>query len=502
MKKNKILKFPWYTFFLVLYAILGLLAQNLGQISSNVALRSIFVALFGMGITLFGLKIILRDLQRAGLAAALLALLFLSYGHVYLAVKNLYVGEFLIGRHRYLVLIWGLLFILGGLGVKKLQSKQLTENLNFILLVLLLFPIIQIFTYELKYNTTGSTSEPIERALPPENAPDVYYIILDGYGRSDVLVQDIEYDNSAFLADLEDLGFYVANCSQSNYAQTALSLSSSLNFNYLDSLQDGTTPETTDRSLVSNLVKKNQVVEEFMRMGYTTHAFQTEFSISDIDPVDYFYIAPQKGLNDFEGLLIETTAAIILEDAGFFTDLHFTADDAKYHRTLFTLDTLKKLSNSPGPDFVFAHIILPHQRFVFGPDGEKELVQKFSSNKSEYYSTENYIRGYKNQAIFASKAITDVVKEILENSPTPPIIIIQGDHGPSHFSDAARMGILNAYYFPEQSTDLYQEISPVNTFRLVFNNYFGSNYPLLNDVSYHSIYQAPYNFTEVPNDCK
>ena len=53
--------------------------------------------------------------------------------------------------------------------------------------------------------------------------PDIYYIILDGYSRDDTLQDFFDYDNSQFLKALEDMGFYVARCSQSNYAQTQLS---------------------------------------------------------------------------------------------------------------------------------------------------------------------------------------------------------------------------------------------------------------------------------------
>jgi hypothetical protein len=64
------------------------------------------------------------------------------------------------------------------------------------------------------------------------------------------------------------------------------------------------------------------------------------------------------------------------------------------------------------------------------------------------------------------------------------------------------MGILNAYYFPEKQPVFYPTITPVNTFRLLFDTYFDESYPLLDDLSYFSSYKDPYNFTEIPNECK
>ena len=48
------------------------------------------------------------------------------------------------------------------------------------------------------------------------------------------------------------------------------------------------------------------------------------------------------------------------------------------------------------------------------------------------------------------------------------------------------MAILNAYYVDnEVENQLYPSISPVNSFRLISNHYFGTNFPLLEDISYY-----------------
>ena len=72
----------------------------------------------------------------------------------------------------------------------------------------------------------------------PETPPDIYYIILDGYGRQDALMEDYGYDNTAFLNFLEEQGFFVADCSRSNYSQTKFSLLTSLNMDFVEELVD------------------------------------------------------------------------------------------------------------------------------------------------------------------------------------------------------------------------------------------------------------------------
>ena len=118
-----------------------------------------------------------------------------------------------------------------------------------------------------------------------------------------------------------------------------------------------------------------------------------------------------------------------------------------------------------------------------------------------------------------------MVNEILKNSETSPIIVIQGDHGPAstatdHLSrlpghdhdhgDSTwvenptnnmikeRTRILNAYYLPSGGNRLlYDSITPVNTFRLIFNYYFNTNYELLDDSTYWSSYHQPFKFLNV-----
>ena len=105
--------------------------------------------------------------------------------------------------------------------------------------------------------------------------------------------------------------------------------------------------------------------------------------------------------------------------------------------------------------------------------------------------------------------MSDVVKAILKDSPREPVIIIQGDHGPDSTYDASfenpsdqfqydRSGILNAYYLPEHCrSGLYPDITPVNTFRMVFNNCLGTELSLLEDKSYWFRKGQPIDFSQL-----
>jgi hypothetical protein len=92
-----------------------------------------------------------------------------------------------------------------------------------------------------------------------------------------------------------------------------------------------------------------------------------------------------------------------------------------------------------------------------------------------------------------------LVEALLETSEQEPVIILQGDTGPPYgyttvgqdedLTDGMlqqNMRILNAYYLPpDGETGLYPSISPVNSFRVIFNYYFNAGIPLLEDQSYY-----------------
>jgi hypothetical protein len=329
--------------------------------------------------------------------------------------------------------------------------------------------------------------------------PDIYYIILDGYGRSDILKNEYEYDNSDFLNGLRNLGFFIADCAQSNYAQTQISLASSLNFNYIDALSRRFVPGSDDRTGLDAFIHHGLVRQSLEKAGYKTVAFATGFLATELSDADYF-LGPQRSLgelNEFESLLMETTFARLLQDSNRF-GMQNSGSELYRERTLFALDKLDKLSYIKGPKFVFVHLVIPHPPYVFGPTGGPVEAAEVGTTKTQQGASH-----YRDQAIYVSTRMAEIVPRIIANSATPPIIVIQGDHGPTVASKPrSRMSNLNTYFLPGANASLYSTITPVNTFRVIFNNYFGQNLQYLDDVSLYSDYEDPFNFRIIPNSCK
>jgi hypothetical protein len=335
----------------------------------------------------------------------------------------------------------------------------------------------------------------------PENPPDVYFFLLDSYGRADLLKQAYGFDNSDFVSELEKRDFFVAKCSQSNYVRTEISLGSSLNMQYLQDLSDTFTPDSTARRLLWDSLKHNAVRYDFEDMGYETVTFDTGFEWLNISDSDYFISPPpiSSGMTEFEGLFMRTTAARYAQDWDW-VDPDYLLGVGFRDRFKNIFNNIDDVAKIQQPTFTYAHVISPHPPFVFDPDGNPTYPPDFW-NEQRQYLPGPYEKGYVNQMQYLNKNMLQAIDTILADSKTPPIIIIQGDHGPWLQPTDKRFWNLTAIYFPDHKDELYSKISPVNIFRLVFNTYFGGKYDILDDISYFSPVPNIYDFSKVPHPC-
>ncbi|MGB8980829.1 MAG: hypothetical protein WCC12_03050 [Anaerolineales bacterium] len=503
-KDSGLWSFPLHPFLFAVYPILALLASNVTEVDVSSGLRPLALSLAAAGLLVLIPRGFRRDWRRAALIATIFLILFYAYGHVYLLLKGVNFNGVYFFRHRTLVPAWlGLAaLMIWWASRKSLHLTSATYTLNVIGLILLSLPFVQLITFAVQSSLSQTNVEKNTSALDLQaggQSPDIYYIILDGYGREDVLKNEFGYDNSDFLNGLRDLGFVVADCSQSNYAQTQMSLASSLNFDYIDALSDRFVAGSEDRTGLDALIRHSAARASLEQAGYKTVAFATGFLATELTDADYF-LGPGYSwgeLTEFESLLMETTFARLIQD-GNRLGMQTSGSGRFRERTLFTLERLDELSYIKGPKFVFVHLIVPHPPYVFGPTGGPVEPAEVGTTK-----TQEGAAHYRDQVIYVNSRMLEVLPGIIANSSVPPVIVIQGDHGPTvPSSPRARMSNLNAYFLPGAGASVYPTITPVNTFRLIFNSYFGQNLELLDDVSLYSEYDDPFNWRVVPNSCK
>jgi hypothetical protein len=510
---SKILKrLVLHPFFFMLFPILSLYVVNLGQVPFLEAARPLLIGLGAAGLVLGLLRLWMKDWHRAGLGASLAVLLLFTFGHTHRLLVFLLGPVVVNSQVVWMLVVWAVLLLVGMRAIWRLKARlaRVTYLLNIIGAGALATCLWWVGIYGIRgvkasaeiaaTPTVVKTVEPQKIATyPPPTPPDIYWIILDGYGRQDVLSEIYHVNNEPFLHFLKTRGFYVARAAHSNYGQTALSLASTLNMDYIDQLIP-LQKDWNDRGPLTEMINKSLLQEALDKAGYKTIAFSNGYPVTQMVDADRF-IQREGELNSFE-------VALLSGSMGEGSTINESLIEAYRQRIIWQAIELENLAKEDGPKFIFAHFILPHPPFVF-PSSSEHLRQSLAGADGSSFdgSPEDYIQGYSQQLDFANHLAEDMLTNILANSKTPPIIILQGDHGPGSQLDwtsaentcmRERFSILNAYYFPEKEySDLYPQISPVNSFRVVLNRYLGTNLKLIDDRSYFATWEHPYDLQEV-----
>lgn len=503
---NKPLKqYPLFLILVAIYPVTSLLAANIREVYLPVAIRPLFLSVLFMGLLCAGLQLFFRDWGKSAIAAGFLFTYLFSYGHIYNVLieqgvhkPNRILG--LIGIGTFVAVLW---FV-----YRSRKPRSLFYGINIFSIIIIIFPIFQIGNFIIAKQAAVNTS-PISESDQSTEKPDIYYIIVDGYSRADTL-KKVGFDNSPFINELEDMGFYVAKCSISNYRNTANSIASSLNMDYLwrSIPNDGELDKNS--TLVYDRIKHSSIRQKLESMGYKTIGFETGYAwlnLTDahtfLSPrINYFW---SDTLLPFEKLFIQTTALKPFMDRGildFNTDKSYDISASQfqnhYRIVHYALDTLPSVVELEGPKFVYLHLVVPHAPYIFLPDGS------FNPNRDYYadpygngtgLTPELSIKGYLNNIRFINNRIPDLLRQIIQNSDSPPVIILQGDHGLIY--EEYKYNILNAYYLPGSDySKLYNTISPVNSFRVVLNEYFHSeNLPLVEDFIINTDIGRPFRQT-------
>jgi len=494
-----------HPFLFALFPILALYAYNIKSIPVPMREAAGPLALsLGCAVGLFILlKTWLKDAVRSGLLVSLILIWFFSFGHIAERVSAWTGGIF--NRS----LFFALTIVFGVLAYMAVRSRRdlggLTRTLNIAAATLVAFNLASVgLTLARRPHLVRAGATPISGRAA--SRPNIYYIVLDAYTRADVLQEVFSFDNSAFLAGLEARGFFVASKSYANYSQTHPSLASSLNFTYLDELAKDIGFSSSDRQPLFRMIQESRAVAFLKSQGYRLISISSSIEPTDMRNAD-LYIGFAGSTSEFRRVLLNTTPLPL------FVDLSGGASPYEAHRQR-VLSAFRAIGESPrekGPFVLFVHIMSPHPPFVFGPNGESvEPDYLFSMVDADRLhglgeaAVRDYLARYRDQVTFINKKILETLDAVLSRSSEPPIVIIQGDHGSRAHTDFDRpeatylkesLAILNAYLLPgDARTLLYPEISPVNTFRLIFSHFFKADLSLLKDKSAWSTWRRPYRF--------
>ena len=483
-----------YPFLFAIYPILFLWSSNIEELSvfSSPAdlLLPMAVSVIITSLLLAFFWAILRDWRSAGIFVAFILLLFFSYGYVLETVTEY--GNPELAKNRYLMVIWPVIFAGGGLILLRFRSKltDLTNPLNVMSFVLVVFTLPATISYSpptaaLKSEQDINTGR-VEagNADGPVTPPDIWYITAEGYSSARTLQRNLNFDNSPFINYLKSRNFYVASESNSTYHVTNKSLASSLN---MQTIQQFTIENPDWPKLDSHYylrIRDSKAMRFARQHGYRVVYLSDRFAGGSKELGDIYFGCGSRRLGihreGFVDALLMTTALnpVLVQ----FIVLEPKLND----RRVCDFFQLAKAREVPGPKVVVVHLKVPGYPFVIGAGGEV-INSKDSSGR--------YEEAFVGQLAWTNKRFEWLIDILLSDPEYSPVIVIQGDHGEpagqSGLNDTelrrAQYGIMNAYHLPNGGDSLlYPSVSPINTFRIIFNYYLGADFELLEDKSYSS----------------
>jgi hypothetical protein len=429
------------------------------------------------------LGLILRGARKGAIVASAIVIAYFGYGHVAGWLTGVGLGD------AVQLAAWGVIVLATvAFAVRSTRVPQATAGLNIVALILVGIAVATIVPYEI----SRARREPVALAapvVPSDRAPgrDIYFLVFDRYGSADAIQRRFGITDNDLYGWLEEHGFQVPPDSHANYRATDFSLAATLNMRFLDDLTRRVGRISDDRTPAREMIREHEVGRFLKSQGYRYYQIGAWY-----DPTRSIAIADENLVpgvaSEFETVLNDTTILPAIDRVRGVVSAEPTDRDRHREGTLFGFRQLRRVATAPGPKFVFAHILLPHDPYVFRADGSPRSKEEAAGLPERQL--------YADHLAYLNPQIKEIVGHLLAGpEETRPIVIIEGDEGPlmCRGEDCVtntqgylriRLGNLVAMYLPGIDYRLPETFSSVNTFRVVFREYFGADLDPLPDHSY------------------
>jgi hypothetical protein len=473
------------TYFVVFFA-----AANVGEDIKVIDVIAVLVLLWAITLISWILfTVVLRDRRSPSLILTIGVAAAFIYPHL---LEYLLEAEVIVGSQIRFFLLYVLIFTgtTGYIRWKRISGAGALKIIAYLMTAMIVINAAQIAIGpgESKFVPDDKLIDHfVGTADANGNRPDVYYFIFDMYGSSRTLSKYYEYDNSGFIESMGELGFVELEDSRSNYGWTSLSIPSTLNMIHLAN-QDGTEvemDETYKNSLISRSadISNTNIGRIFNDLGYATNTLHTsttrtgeQFSI--VDTV----------LSPFSDEMLDTT--IFRQFRVRINRWWKFGFGGHNFEENFTVENI--LNNEDQPALTYVYTKHPHMPFIYDANGD--ISGGPASTIQINTNQDLYREGYRYSVSFVNKKLLEIISELIERSPAPPIIIVQGDHGPAVLADGERYpalepllldersSIINLMLLPEScSTAPPGNLTSVNTFRFALSSCYGATEDLITD---------------------
>jgi Sulfatase len=453
---------------------------------------------------------LLKDKNKSSLFSFFLLLFLFTFGALHDTLKQIVPVKFF-SSYRFILPLSFLLMVIVFVMLKrkkKVSFSGLFLYLNTVCLCLLLYEAGDAVINYKKYKEGSALIDPdfkvfnqyrTNQSVQDSLKPDIFFLLFDAMPSTKAMKETWRYNNSMLDSFLLKEQFFISQKSKSNYNLTVLSVSSTFTMNYLPSI-DTTGDEIKMYFKASASILHNSFTKILRKEGYTIKQYQP-ISFNNTDWEGGLFFEQMLQMNYF----YQTFPGRIYRDLWWNVSrlstnkkkrqsfLEFENRNTKAEKELYeTINLVKNICSvkSKQPKMVYAHFMLPHDPYIFDSSGKRKSAHLTFNIKEE-----DQPKAFIQQVQFANQIIKNLVTEIKTRNKKNTIIIVEGDHGFRNILGKKGYMIfenLNALYFPDQNYQmLYDSVSPINSFRIILNNFFSANLPLLKDSSIFIPYTLP-----------
>ena len=468
---------------LAVYPGLALWAANVDEVLPAEVWPTLWLPVLAAGVVWAGAAVGLRSARRGAVVASLATVLALNAGRV--------VGG---DVDTTVLLAAGAILLVGTVGVWWIPTGGMvptTAIANVAALVLVLLavpPILSAWGPGTRAIQVPAALEAVDGGLAGR---DIWYIVPDRYPRADTLEEVFDFDNSDFLASLQDRGFQVAERSLANYPKTAHSLAATWNLAPIDELIPQPPADGSDWQPLYALLRDHRLGRTLTEVGYEYLHLGSWWS-----PTATAASADRVLRHDTTSEFASVWEAQTILPALAGTEASEGEPSLRQrHRahTSYQLDALDRLARTPHdqPRFVLAHVTLPHEPYTFEADGSLATAEEARSRTRRENVT--------NQVTYLNSRLESLVDQLLSGPPeTWPVIVIQSDEGPHPVPLLAagpgydwtsappevlgeKLRTLSAILLPGADVELPEDLTGVNTWRYVLNATIGTDHEPIAD---------------------
>ncbi len=495
LKKIPVVIQKWFLhlFMLPVFFALSIYIQFAGLTGKTDIFIAFLVITAALLLTFYLFTLFYKNKKKAALAATITGILYLFFGDI----KELLTISSLLSPVAHYKILLPLLLVLYAATLFRIRKAGSVNNatayLNILFLLYLSIELWNFIQLPGSNQKNNSLFSPGYKQLSPGPRPDIYFIVADGYPSTPYQQDVLEASHNTLDSFLIDKKFFLVNHARSNYNNTAFSMASLFSMQYTDWMKgiDAAKPYHYNQAIAAI---KNAPVFKLLH--------QQDYSIYNLSVFDIGKTLSVKR----EDFLSTTPSAIIFYNTfwncirrdilpEFFPVLRERLIrkqqlDNKEHLSKYkeynrqVSDSLLTIAALPAssPKFIYTHLEMPHFPYFYDSSGKSypdEIVFGPAMIKDK--------ERFKNYVAYSNSHISQLINRVLTETNGQAVIIILSDHGindlpGSHKEDA--FSNYSAFYFPDGNySQLYTGMSNVNTFRVLFNKYFGQQLSLLSDSS-------------------